>query len=198
MPSPIIYDPATATRTTRAIRASDTAFASGSVGSGAIAPDAVLSGQVGAGQIGSIHLASGVIGAGISATVLINETTYVAAEAVKPGQPLAISTDPAESGKVSVARAVSGKMPAFGLALGSGAINTVVGIHHQGLFENAAALSGQSILKGQNVFVKPDGRLGSVPPVGSGVVQQKVGVGYGGSGESLYFDPSRETVDISF
>ncbi len=198
MPSPIIFDPATATRTAREIRASDTAFGSGSVGSGAIAPDAVLSGQVGPGEIGTIHLASGVIGTGISATVLINETTYVAAEAINPGQPLAISTNPAESGKVSVARAASGTMPAFGLALGSGAINTVIPVHHQGLFENAAALSGQAIVKGASVFVAPDGRLSSTPPVGSGVVQQKVGVGYGGSGESLYFDPSRETVDILF
>lgn len=198
MPSPIIFDPATASKTAREIRASDTAFGSGSVGSGAIAPAAVLSGQVGPGEIGTIHLASGVIGAGFSAQVLINDTTYVAAEAINPGQPLAISTDPAESGKVSVARAVSGKMPAFGIATASGALNTVVPVHHQGLFESAFAFSGQSIVKGVSVFVAPDGRLSSVPPTGSGVIQQKVGVGYGGSGESIYFDPSRETVDIQF
>jgi hypothetical protein len=243
MPSPIIYDPQTGLKQSREIRASDTAFGSGSVVSGAvaagtifsghiasgqigsvhlgdnavasgdIAANAVASGQIASGSVGSVHLADGAVlsgdigsgqvgsvhlasGTAVDAAKFLTDDTLVASETISGVRAVHVDT----SGRARIAMAaVSGRMPAVGVALSNFASGDVVTIFHRGRIQ-ATALNFSGAI-GRDVFVGRSGTLvtatydvASGYPSLSGDQQQKIGVAKNQSGAFIF--PNAEMTQV--
>src|SRR3972149_4865852 len=208
MPSPIIYDSASGDRVSRQIRAADSAFASGAVqsgqvasgsigsvhladnavASGDIAAGAVASGQIASGQVGSVHLASGTTVA--PARVLGGAGESGAAEPISGTQPVAINA----SGNAVLANAISGRMPAIGIAGANTTSGATISLHHEGQFNSTLFRSG-NMVGGRRMFVHLSGDFSTTPPTASGSFSQVMGVAKSASGG--FFKPEMEILQVT-
>ena len=150
-------------------------LASGTVTSGRIGNNAVASGNLGGNQIGNPHLASG---AAIDAAQWLIDDNFTAAEPISGGRAVAFT----QSGTLQIAMAaVSGRMPAVGVAPSNFASGATVTIFHRGrVFNTIFNFSGWM---NQPVYVGASGHLvASGAPIASGNIQQIVGVSMQQSG----------------
>ena len=148
---------------------------SGAVVAGSIGSGAVVSGNIASGQIDGMHFASGAI---IDAARWLVATTFLTAETISGGRCVGFN----QSGALVIAMAaVSGRMPAIGIAADNALSGQSLNVYEQGkLFSTAFNFSGYP---NQPVFVGESGFLVvSGAPLNSGNLQQVVGVTIHGSG----------------